>query len=149
MKISRIHFVTLLVALTIPAFAADEHKHTGGEKHADHSAKIDVTIPETTDALWAEIGTRSKALADLVGTKKADGIHEAAEIVEALVNAVPVKNADIAPDKKKRVEGMAKNIAKALDKVHEEAEEGHWDAAAKTVKQVEAAIKIIGGQIGK
>jgi len=44
--------------------------------------------------------------------------------------AVPTRYADLAPDKKKRVEGQAKNIARVLDDLHEEGEEGHEEAHA-------------------
>jgi hypothetical protein len=84
-----------------------------------------------------------------VAGKKAAGIHELAETVEALVAAVPAKHADLAADKKKRVEGMSKNVGRVLDELHEEAEEGHWDDAAKKLKQADAAIKIIKGQVAK
>ena len=69
--------------------------------------------------------------------------------MEALVNAVPGKYAVLAADKKKRVEGMAKNVARVLDELHDAAKEGHWDVAAKKLPQVEAAVKIIKGQVAK
>lgn len=62
---------------------------------------------------------------------------------------MPAKHADLAADKKKRVEGMVKNVARVLDAMHDEAEEGHWDDAAKKLGQVEGAMKLIKAQIGK
>ena len=84
-----------------------------------------------------------------MAAKKGETIVEAAETVEALVNAVPSKYADLAADKKKRVEGMAKNVARVLDELHDAAKENHWDVAAKKLPQVEAAVKIIKGQVAK
>ena len=148
MKQNRILITILAAALALPAFAADEHKHKEGEKHADHP-KVEVKIPDTADALWTEIDAKSKELANLVAAKKADNIHTVAETVEALVSAVPAKHADLAADKKKRVEGMAKNVARVLDQLHEEAEEGHWDDVAKKLTQVQGALKLIKQQVAK
>jgi hypothetical protein len=145
MKASRILITAIVTALALPAFAADEHKHKEGDKHP----KVEVKIPDTAAALWTEIDAKTKALADLVTAKKGNAIHVAAETVEALVSAIPSKHADLAADKKKRVEGMVKNVARTLDAVHEEAEEGHWDDATKKLGQVEAALKLIKQQIEK
>ncbi len=146
MKATRILITAIVTALTIPAFAAEKPK--AGEKEKAHP-KVEVKIPDTAAALWTEIDAKIKALTDLVTAKKGDGIHVAAETVEALVSAIPSKHADLAADKKKRVEGMAKNVARTLDQIHEEAEEGHWDDATKKLGQVEAALKLIKQQIGK
>jgi hypothetical protein len=145
MQTTRILITAIVTALALPAFAADEHKHKEGKDHP----KVEVKIPDTAAALWTEIDAKSKELTDLVTAKKGDKIHVAAETVEALVNAIPSKHADLAADKKKRVEGMAKNVARVLDQIHEEAEEGHWDDATKKLGQVEAALKLIKQQIGK
>lgn len=147
MKLSRIYITTILTAFALPAFAADEHKHKEGEKHAGHDdKKVEVTIPESAVALWAEIDRTTKALAELVTAKKADGMHEAAKTVEALVNSVPSKYASLAGDKLKRVEGMAKNIARALEQLHEAAEEGHWDEAAQKLNQAQSALQMMKDQ---
>lgn len=89
---------------------------------------------------------KHKALSEAVAAKKADSLHELTETLEALVNAVPVKHADLAADKKKRVEGGAKNIARFLDAMHEEGEEGHWDDAAKKLTQVDTVLKTMGAR---
>ena len=145
MKPTRILIAALLTALALPAFAADEHKKKEGDKHP----KVEVKIPDTAEALWTEIDAKTKALTELVAAKKGDAIHVAAETVEALVSAVPSKHADLAADKKKRVEGMVKNVARVLDEIHEEAEEGHWDDATKKLGQVQGALKLIRAQVGK
>lgn len=148
MQPARILIATIIMALATSVFAADEHKHKEGEKHKDHP-KVEVKIPETADALWMEIDAKAKELADLVTAKKGDSIHAAAETVEALVAAVPTKHADLDGDKKKRVDGMVKNVARTLDALHDEAEAGHWDDATKKLTQVDAALKLIKQQLGK
>lgn len=148
MKQTHILITALLSALALPAFAADEHKHKEGEKHKDHP-KVEVAIPESAAALWTEIETKTKELGGLVSEKKEAGLHAVTETVEALILAIPAKHADLDGDKKKRVEGMAKTIARTLDSLHEESEEGHWDDAAKKFGQVQAALKLIKQQIGK
>lgn len=146
MKTTRILITALLTALALPAFAAEKPKT--GEKEKDHP-KVEVKIPDTAEALWMEIDAKTKALTDLVTAKKGDAIHVAAETVESLVSAIPSKHPDLAADKKKRVDGMVKNVARTLDQIHEEAEEGHWDDATKKLGQVETALKLIKQQIGK
>lgn len=146
MKTARILITAIVTALAIPAFASEKPK--AGEKEKDHP-KVEVKIPETAEALWTEIDAKTKALTELVTAKKGDAIHVAAETIEALVSAIPGKHADLAADKKKRVEGMVKNVARTLDQIHEEAEEGHWDDATKKLGQVQAALKLIKQQIGK
>jgi hypothetical protein len=153
MKINHLIITTIAAALSLtPLYGAeekkDEHKHEKG-KHDDHAKKVEVKIPETAEALWAEIDTKWKALADLIAAKKSADLHVAAETVEALVSAVPMKHPDLAADKRKRVEGMVKNVARTLDAMHEEGEEGHWDDVAKKQAQIEAALKLIKQQVTK
>lgn len=157
MKTNHLIIATITAALSLaPLYGAeekkpagtDEHKHEKG-KHDDHAKKVEVKIPETAEALWAEIDAKWKALTDLIAAKKSANLHVAAETVEALVTAVPTKYSDLAADKKKRVEGMAKNVARTLDAMHEEGEEGHWDDVAKKQTQIDAAIKLIKQQVAK
>jgi ABC-type Zn2+ transport system substrate-binding protein/surface adhesin len=133
----------LAAGLTLaPLHAADQHEH-GDKKHDHEEKKVDVTVPEGADALWAEIDVKRRALNDVVASKKMEGLHVAAESVKILAAAVPAKYADLAPDKRKRVEGQAKNVARVLDELHEEGEEGHWDSVTKKMAQLDAALKIM------
>lgn len=111
--------------------------------------EVKVQIPDTADALWAEIEAKTKALAGLVTAQKKDETYATAETVEALVNAIPSKYPALAADKKKRVEGQVKNTARVLDELHDVMDAGKADEAAKKLAQVEAALKIIKGQVGK
>ena len=122
---------------------------TAGFAAEKDEPKVEVKIPDTADALWTEIDVKSKALADIVKAKDAKAVYVAAETVEALVRAIPDKYPTLAADKKKRVEGQVKNVARVLDELHDVAKEGHWDVAAKKHTQVEAAVKIIKGQVAK
>ena len=158
MKTNRIIITAIAAAFSLsPLYGAEEKKpaakeepkHEAGKKHDDHGKKVDVKIPETAEALWAEIDAKHKALTEAVAAKKADGLHEIAETLEALVNAVPAKHTDLAADKKKRVEGGAKNIARVLDALHEEGEEGPWDDVAKKLTQVDSALATIKAQVAK
>ena len=141
MKLTRTCILAALLSLALPALAADKME-------ASH-APVNVTIPETADALWTEIDARFKALSGIVANKRGDAVVVASETVEALVNALPAKQPDLAPDKKKRVEGQARNVARVLDELHDAAGEGHWDVAAKKLTQVEVALKIIRQQVAR
>lgn len=109
--------------------------------------KVEVKIPDTATALWAEIDEKSKSLAAVVATKDAKAVYVAAETVEALVRAIPQKYPNLTGDKKKRVEGQAKNTARVLDELHDAMNEGKADIAEKKLAQVEAALKIIKSQV--
>ena len=87
-----------------------------------------------------------KTLSGVITAKKGE-THEAAETVEGLAAAISSKYPQLEGDKKKRVDGQAKNIGRVLDQLHDEADEGHWDDAAKKFQQVEAALKIIRSQV--
>ncbi len=140
MKLTHSLIASILVALSLPAFAE--------EKKAPLHAPVEVKIPDTAESLWTEIDAKFKELSEIVVAKKGDVVVAAAETVEALVNAVPTKQTNLAADKKKRVEGQVKNVARVLDDLHDAAKEGHWDVAAKKLTQVEAALKIIKQQVG-
>lgn len=146
MKSNSILVAALLGAFVTSAFAAEEPKHKDAKK--EHP-KVEVSIPATADALWSEIGSKTKELENLVNSKNEAGIHTVAETVEALVSAVPAKYADLDNEKKKRVEGMAKTIGQTLDALHEESEQGHWDGATKKLGQIQVALKLIQQQVGK
>ena len=111
--------------------------------------KVETKIPETADALWAEIDAKTKSLAELVAANKKDETYAAAETVEALVNAIPSKYPALAADKKKRVEGQVKNTARVLDELHDVMDAGKADEACKKLAQVEAALKIMKQQVAK
>lgn len=136
------NYITVLIIAALcttltPRFSAAEEK------------KVDVKIPDTAAALWSEIDAKQKAYSDAVTAKKSEGLEELGETLEALVVAIPSKYADLAPDKKKRVEGQVKNVARLCDAIHEGGEQGKWEDAAKKTGQVDAALKLIKQQIGK
>ena len=111
--------------------------------------KVEIKIPDTAGALWAEIDAKTKSLAELVAANKKDETYAAAETVEALVNAIPSKYPALAADKKKRVEGQVKNTARVLDELHDVMDAGKADEAGKKLAQVEAALKIMKQQVAK
>ena len=136
------HLVTLALATALSI----------GSLHAaekEERIKVEVKIPDSAEALWSEIETQRKALADAVAAKNKDEVFKLSETVEALVNAIPSKYPALATDKKKRVEGQVKNTARVLDELHDVMDAGKADEAAKKLAQVEAALKIIKGQVGK
>ncbi len=140
---SRILTTALCAAFAISSTFAEEKK--GEPSHA----KVEVKIPDTAAALWTEIEARQKTVSEAVAAKKGEGLVEISETLEALVNAVPSKYPDLAADKKKRVEGQVKNVARVLDEMHDAGVEGKWDVAAKKFTQVETAVKLIKQQVGK
>jgi hypothetical protein len=137
----------LTLGLNVAYLPAAEEEHQHGKTDHDHEKRVEVAIPDSANALWSEIDTRQKSLAELIAAKQGTGLHEAAETLEALVAAIASKYPGLPQDKLKRVEGQTKNAVRLLDEVHQEGEEGHWEDASKKLKQVETAIGIIKSQV--
>lgn len=126
----------LMTIGTTPARAADE-KHEKGEK---------MVIPDTVEGICKAIHDHNMELAATVKSKKLAEVHLHAFAIRDLANALPAK---AAADKKKAVEGTAKNIttvAGALD------ESGDANDQAKTeanLKKMDGLIKVLDTQVGQ
>lgn len=131
----------LLSAGTPAAFAAEKKEGT--------AAPVEVKIPDTADALWTEIDAKYKELTEAVKAAKPDAkkVTDLAETVEALVKAVPEKTPTLTGDKKKRVDGQAKNVGRVLDEMHDAISEGKTDVGLKKLGQIDAALKIMRSQV--
>lgn len=132
---------TLVLNLT-PAFAADKQ-----HGHSEH-AHDDAPKPTNSTAALESIHKFHAELAGLIKGKQLKAVHDTTEKLTAAANALPGVSKDLPADKRKRVEGSVKNLAKALDQLHDAADEGEQANSEKHLKTVDSLIAMISAQYG-
>ena len=114
------------------------HTALAAEEAKEHSEKM--AIPDTADGIMQEIHKHHVELAETVKSKKLADVHHHAFSIRELANALPAK---VAADKKARVEGSVKNIARLaddLDKTGDANEQAGTEANLKTLDGVLMAL---------
>ena len=109
------------------------------KEHAEKKEKM--VIPDTADGIMAEIHKHHGELADVVKSKKLADVHHHAFAIRDLANGLPAK---VAADKKARVEGSVKNIAKLaedLDKTGDANDQAGTEANLKKLDGVLMALE--------
>lgn len=122
--------------------AAEQKKEHGEHGHADMARpSSSAAALETIHKLHAELTTQ-------VNGKQLKAVHETCEKLTAAANALPGVSKELAADKLKRVEGSVKNLAKALDALHDAADEGKQADSEKQLKTVDSLLSMISAQYG-
>ncbi|MDP3073788.1 MAG: hypothetical protein Q8N18_26120 [Opitutaceae bacterium] len=131
----------LLFSANSSVRAADEKKAHGGEHgHADMAKPASSAAAlETIHKLHAELAAQVKG-------KQLKAVHETCEKLTAAANALPAVSKDLPADKLKRVEGSVKNLAKALDTLHDAADDGNQANSEKHLKTVDSLLTMISSQ---
>ena len=138
MKPTRILTIAACAAFaftTLPAFAAEKE-----HKKSDQAMKV----PDTTEGIVAEIHKHHGEVTETIKAKNLKTVHDHAEAITALVNALPAK---VAADKKARVEGTAKNIAKVADALHDAADAGDQAKTEAQLKKLDAVLAQLDSQM--
>jgi hypothetical protein len=138
MKLARILTLAACAALAFtaqPIFAAEKE-----HKKSDHTMKV----PDTTEGIVAEIHKHHGEVTETIKAKNLKTVHDHAEAITALVNALPAK---VAADKKARVEGTAKNIAKVADALHDAADAGDQTKTEAQLKKLDAVLAQLDSQV--
>lgn len=138
------HLALALVAgasllLANPLLRADEKK---GHEHKESSSAMPTTAAAALDKAH---GLHMEIVA-LVKAKNLKPIHESAEQLTETLNMLPGLSKDLPADKLKRVEGAVRNLAKALDAMHDAADEGNQAGTEKQLGAVESLLKIVSAQ---
>lgn len=140
------HRVLVLVAgasllIAGPLVRADETK---GHGHGhEESSK---TMPTTSAAALEKAHHLHMEIAELVKAKNLKPVHESAEQLTETLNMLPGLSKDLPADKFKRVEGAVKNLAKALDALHDAADEGNQAGTEKQLGAVDSLLKVLDAQ---
>ena len=117
-----------------------DHEHMHGAEMAKPASSADAL--KQVDHLYME-------LADQVKDKNLKPVHETAEKLTEVLNLLPALSKDLPADKLKRVEGAVKNLAKALDALHDAADEGKQADAEKQLGTVGSLLKLLTAQYPK
>ena len=141
MKLSRILAVGAcaafaLTGLTSPTVFAAE------KEHAEKKEKI--VMPETADGIMAEIHKRHGELADVVKSKKLADVHHHAFAIRDLANGLPAK---VAADKKARVEGSVKNIAKLAEDLDKSGDANDQAGTEANLKKLDGVLMALEKQV--
>lgn len=115
------------------------------EKAHEHA---EMAKPGSSAAALESIHKLHGTLTSQVSGKQLKGVHETCEQLTAAANALPGLSKDLPADKLKRVEGSVKNLAKALDALHDAADEGKQADTEKQLKTVDSLIAMISAQYG-
>ena len=122
-------------AVTAPALRADEKKH-------EHAGKV--AVPATVDGIMEAIHKAHGELADVVKSKKLADVHHKAFAVRDLANALPAK---VAADKKARVEGSVKNIAKLAEDLDKSGDDNNQAATEANLKKLDGVLMALEKQV--
>ena len=132
--------VVLSLALLMPAASSYAAEHGA----AGHGAAA--TAPKSGAEAWGQINGLREKLLRLVREKNLKAVHDVTETLAAVLKTLPGVSKDLPADKLKRADGAANNLIKALDAVHDDADEGDQVLTEKHVKTVEALLKVLAAQ---
>ena len=111
-------------------------------EHEKKEAKI--TVPETADGIMTEIHKHHGELADVVKSKKLADVHHHAFAIRDLANGLPAK---VAADKKARVEGSVKNIAKLATDLDNTGDANNQAGTEANLKKLDGVLKALESQV--
>ena len=140
MKLNRILAVGACAALALTgitpsAFAADKEPAEKKEK---------TVVPETVEGIIEAIHKAHGELAEVVKAKKLADVHHKAFAVRDLANALPAK---VAADKKARVEGSVKNIAKLAEDLDKTGDDNNQAGTEANLKKLDGVLMALEKQV--
>ena len=91
-----------------------------------------------------EIHKHHTELADVVKSKKLADVHHHAFAIRDLANGLPAK---VAADKKARVEGSVKNIAKLAEDLDKTGDDNNQAATEANLKKLDGVLKALDAQV--
>lgn len=135
----------LLLAINPSLRAHDDDKKTDH----DHMHGAEMAKPGSSADALKQVDHLYMELADQVKDKNLKPVHETAEKLTEVLNMLPALSKDLPADKLKRVEGGVKNLAKALDALHDAADEGKQAETEKQLGTVGSLLKLLSAQYPK
>ena len=138
---------TLLAAIATlalsPLASADENHDHG------HGSKIEIAIPEKLSDLWKSIEAEHATLSAAIAKQDIPAAHDAEQHLQAFLKAIPTKTSALEESARARIDGQAKNLARAYDTVHHASDDKAWDKATSSLKKAEGSMKLLAAQISK
>ena len=140
MKTMKLLAIGVCAALAFTAISS--RTAVAAEEAKEKSEKM--TIPDTADGILQEIHKHHGELDTVVKSKKLSDVHHHAFLIRDLANALPVK---VAADKKARVEGSAKNIAKLAEDLDKTGDANDQAGTEAELKKLDGVLKALDAQI--
>jgi hypothetical protein len=137
----------LLATLATLSFAPAAFSH--GEKDHGHGSKIEAAIPEKLSDLWKAIETEHAKLSAAIEKKDIPAAHDAEQHLQAFLKAIPSKTTALEAAARARIDGQAKNLARAYDSAHHASDDKAWDKAQSALKKAEGSMKLLAAQVAK
>ncbi len=122
-----------LSGFTVPTVSAEEMKME--EK---------MVMPETVDGIMDAIHKAHGELADVVKSKKLKDVHVKAFAIRDLAKTLPAK---VTADKKARVEGSVKNIAKLAEDLDKTGDDNDQAATESNLKKLDGVLMTLMNQV--
>lgn len=132
------------LALAPIGFAGENHSHG----HS-HGSELNVAVPDKLSDLWKTIEAEHAKLSAAIEKKDIPAAHDAEEHLQAYLKAIPSKTAALEESARTRIDGQAKNLARAYDGVHHASDDKAWDKAKSALKKAEGSMKLLAAQISK
>jgi hypothetical protein len=133
---------TLALALAPLALAHEAHSH-------DQPVKIEVAIPEKLSDLWKSLEAEHAKLSEAIAKNDMPAAHNAEQRLQAYLKTIPAKTAALDESLRARINGQAKNLARAYDSVHHASDDKAWDKSKSAIKKAEGSLKLLAAQISK
>ena len=141
MKLHRLLSIGACAALAITGITTST-TFAAEKEHAEKKEKM--VIPETADGIMTEIHKHHGELADVVKSKKLADVHHHAFAIRDLANGLPAK---VAADKKARVEGSVKNIAKLATDLDNTGDANNQAGTEANLKKLDGVLKALDAQV--
>lgn len=136
-----IHRTSVILSFALLISVASSY---AAAEHGAHGAAA--PTPKSAGEAWGQINGLREKLTRLVHEKNLKAVHDVTETLTTVLKALPGVSKDLSAEKLKRAEGAMNNLAKALDVVHDDADEGDQALTEKHVKTVEALLKVLAAQ---
>jgi hypothetical protein len=124
------------------AHAGENHSHAH-----EHGSKVELTIPEKLSDLWKSIEADHSALSTAIAQKDIPAAHAAEQRLQALLKAIPEKTSALEESARTRIDGQAKNLARAYDGVHHASDHKEWDKAEASLKKADGGLQLLGARL--
>ena len=126
------------------AFAGENHTHDHG-----HGSHAEISIPQSLPELLKAITSEHATLATAIENKDIQTAHDAEQHIQAFIKAIPNKTYALQESARNRINGQAKNLARAYDSVHHASDDNNWKKAASALKKAEGSMKVLTAQLSK
>lgn len=134
--------LTTIATLAFTPLALAHEEHT-------HGSHIEVTIPEKLSDLWTTIEAEHAKLSAAIEKNDMPAAHDAEQHLQAFLKAIPSKTAALEESVRTRIDGQAKNLARAYDNVHHASDDKAWEKAKSALKKAEGSMKLLAAQLAK